>query len=111
MTVVLGTRMVKKKPAMKALMGFVNVALMRLQDFGMLKIAVMYRSTPQRAMTRVAPPSIRPIQAGMNLRMRSTQGVATSRRSGIYLSQVALTKMVLPLKAMSVKTPKKSSAG
>ncbi len=65
MTVVLGTSIVKMRPAKKALIGFLNVALMRFHDFGMLKISVMYFSTPPRARISVAPPIMMPAQAGI----------------------------------------------
>ncbi len=84
---------------------------MRFQDLGMLKIAVMYLSIPQRAATSMPPPSRTPAHEGMTLRSGSTQGVITSRRSGMALSQAAFRKTELPPRAMLVKVPKKSSRG
>ena len=111
MTDVLGTAIVKIKPAKKAFEVLPNVDRIKLFDKSLANVADKYFSLFFKDINNTIPPPINPIQAGIYWSKKCTHGVIKLKIEGIADIPCILEKNKLPVWAMYVKTLKTSSRG
>ena len=110
-TEVLGTRIVKTRPARNDLIGSPKVDWSRFLETSVAKTADMCFSLSLRESINSAQPMIMPDHAGMKDSNASIQGVTRSNREGTSVMPGILPKNRVPSSAILVKRPDDSSIG
>ena len=108
-TDVLGTKIVKIKPAKKALEVLPNVDRIRLLDTSPANVADKYFSQFFKDNNNSPHPAMKPNHAGIYLSTKSTHGVIRLNIEGISINAGILEKNELPTSAIFVNVWKKYS--